>query len=88
MNEAWLLFPYWVDEPIRFGEDMLASWEVVGLPREEKTDNRREILWLILRVGEDQLSKEMMDIGRDRGGPWDVIGASGRDGGTLKLGPS
>lgn len=48
---------------------MLAAWEVVGFPRDEKTDNRREILWLILRVGEDQLSKEMMDIGRDRGGP-------------------
>jgi hypothetical protein len=87
MNEAWLLLPYWVDEPIKFGEDMLAPLELVGLLREEKTDNRRERRWLMPRVGEDQLSKEMMDMGRDRGGPWDVIGASERDGGAVK-GPS
>ena len=87
MNEAWLLLPYWVDEPIKFGEDMLAPLAPVGLLREEKTDKRREIRRLIPRVGEDQLSKEMMDIGRDRGGPSDVIGASDRDGGAAK-GPS
>lgn len=64
---------------------MLAPLELVGLPRDENTDRRREMRWLIPRVGPDQLSKEMMDIGRERGGPWDVTGISRGGMGSNKI---
>ena len=57
------------------GEEMHAPLEVMGLPRDENTDRRREMRWLMPRVGPDQLSKEMMDMGRERG-PSDVTGIS------------
>lgn len=84
MKEFWLRLPYCVEEAIKLGEEMLAPLELVGFPREENTERRREMRWLIPRVGLDQLSKEMMDMGRERGGPSDVTGISRGETGSKK----
>ena len=63
---------------------MLAPLALVGFPLDEKTDNLLEMRWLIPLVGADQLSKDIMDIGRERG-PSDVIGASRGEMGSKKI---